>query len=131
MADSERLRCLRFVCDRERLQEGGRAVNFEVQWRGRREAAIAYAYDGDVHAAINVCPHRGTTLDWQPGEVFDESGLYLICATHGAMFEPDTGLCIAGPCTGATLQKLPVRIVEGRVELTVDHRALPGETDLP
>ncbi|MBL8519630.1 MAG: Rieske 2Fe-2S domain-containing protein [Betaproteobacteria bacterium] len=129
MADAERLKRLRDVCARESLADGGRAVTFEIQRAGRAVAAFAYAFKGEVHAAVNVCPHRGTPLDWQPGEVFDESGIYLICATHGALFEPDSGLCIAGPCGGASLQKLPVRVIEGRVELTIDHRAIPGELD--
>jgi len=69
---------------------------------------------------VNICPHRGTSLDWQPGEVFDETGLYLICATHGALFEPDSGLCVAGPCQGAHLQKIPVKIEGGQVVLAHD-----------
>ena len=96
---------------------------------GRILPAIAYAFDGQAHAAINICPHRGTSLDWQPGEVFEESGLYLICATHGAMFDPDTGLCIAGPCVGAQLQKLPVQVVDGRVELISDLLVSPSDSD--
>jgi len=40
-------------------------------------------------------------LDWQPGEFFDIAGVYLVCSTHGAIFEPNSGLCVAGPCRGA------------------------------
>jgi nitrite reductase/ring-hydroxylating ferredoxin subunit len=131
VADPERLAALRFVCARDQLADGGRALTFAVVRAGRTLPAIAYAFDGEVQAAINVCPHRGTTLDWQPGEVFDESGLYLICATHGAMFDPVSGSCIAGPCVGAQLQKLPVQVVDGRVELVFDCRATPSESGLP
>jgi nitrite reductase/ring-hydroxylating ferredoxin subunit len=56
----------------------------------------------------NVCPHRSTELDWNPGDVFDESGLYLICATHGALFEPESGLCVMGPCIKQRLKKIAV-----------------------
>lgn len=129
MADPERIAALRFVCARDRLADSGRAHGFSVMRAGRILPAIAYAFDGQAHAAINICPHRGTSLDWQPGEVFEESGLYLICATHGAMFDPDTGLCIAGPCVGAQLQKLPVQVVDGRVELISDLLVSPSDSD--
>ncbi len=39
---------------------------------------------------------------------FDDSGLYLICATHGAICLPDSGRCIDGPCRGARLAQLDV-----------------------
>ncbi len=131
MADPSRLAALRGICPRDALVDSGRAENFGIQRQGRTLAAIAYAFNGQVHAAVNVCPHRGTPLDWQPGQVFDESGLYLICATHGAMFDPATGLCIAGPCVGAQLQKVPVHVVDGRVELISDLRSSIPETDKP
>ena len=33
----------------------------------------------------------------------------LVCAAHGALYEPDTGRCVAGPCLGARLVGLRVR----------------------
>ena len=74
-------------------------------------------FSGLVHGYVNRCPHAGTELDWQPGEFFEEAQLYLVCSTHGALFEPSTGFCVAGPCRGASLSKLPVREEEGQVFL--------------
>ena len=125
-ADS-RVVLIRRVCRRDQLPEGGKAVCFGIRRQGQELPAFAIAYDGEVRAYVNICPHRGTSLDWQPGEVFDESGLYLICATHGALFEPDSGLCIAGPCQGACLQKIPLRLEAGYVVL--DHDILSNFTD--
>jgi nitrite reductase/ring-hydroxylating ferredoxin subunit len=34
----------------------------------------------------------------------------LICATHGALYHPDTGRCAGGPCRGGTL--VPLAVVE-------------------
>jgi nitrite reductase/ring-hydroxylating ferredoxin subunit len=34
----------------------------------------------------------------------------ILCASHGALFERDGGLCIAGPCAGKRLIAVPVRI---------------------
>lgn len=120
MAEEPRIVMIRRVCRRDQLANGGRAVTFSVSRPGRALPAFAVAYDETVHAYVNVCPHRGTPLDWQPGEVFDESGLYLICATHGALFEPDSGRCIAGPCQGAHLQRIPVGVVGEHVVLQHD-----------
>jgi len=104
MDAEKRIDLIRRVCRRDALPEGGRAVRFDIRRQSHELPAFAVAYDGEVHAYVNICPHRGTSLDWQPGEVFDESGVYLICAAHGALFEPDSGLCIAGPCQGAFLR---------------------------
>jgi nitrite reductase/ring-hydroxylating ferredoxin subunit len=83
----------------------------------RGQAAFAIMHDGQTVAFDNVCPHRNTELDWNPGDVFDETGLYLICATHGAMFEPQSGLCVAGPCTKQRLRKVDVVVTETGVFL--------------
>ena len=110
----------RVICRRGDLAEGGRAVKFTI---ASGEPAIqipcfAIAFDGAVHAYVNSCPHRGTELDWQPGAVFEETGLYLTCATHGALFEPDSGFCVAGPCFGARLQSLAIDVCGNDVVLS-------------
>lgn len=120
MDSVKRINEIRRVCRYEQLSDGGKAVRFGIVRHGKEFPAFAIAFDGGVHAYVNVCPHRGTSLDWQPGEVFDETGLYLICATHGAQFEPDTGFCVAGPCQGAHLQKIPLAIEADHVVLVHD-----------
>ncbi len=120
MDAEKRIDRIRRVCRRDDLLEGGTAVRFGIIRNGQEVPGFAVAYDGRVHGYVNVCPHRGTSLDWQPGEVFDESGLYLICATHGALFEPDSGLCVGGPCHGAYLQKIPLKFEADHVVLEHD-----------
>lgn len=110
------------ICQRNELGDGGKAVRFELQRPDSQGSAqkingFAIAFDSQVYAYQNNCPHRGTELDWQPGEVFDETGLYLICATHGAVFKPETGLCIGGPCQGAHLLQISVLVDNGQVIL--------------
>lgn len=106
------------ICERDALTDGGRAKRFAIEYDGRAFSAFVIAHQGQVHAWVNNCPHRGTELDWLPGEVFDESGLYLVCATHGALFEADTGLCVSGPCVGAALKRVLVSATEeGQVVL--------------
>ena len=112
MADAARL-----ICASGALEDGGTAVRFELDQGTHRIACFAIRYDGMVRAYVNSCPHARTELDWQPGEVFDDSGLYLICATHGAAFDPASGLCVSGPCRGDRLYPVPVSEVDGQVRL--------------
>lgn len=122
----------RLICPGEALPEGGKGVRFRLNRLGGEERGFAVRYDGEVRAYVNECPHAFTQLDWNPGEFFDEAGLYLVCATHGAMFEPHTGLCVVGPCRGAALAKLSVREREGAVYLLDDPPLKKvKETDSP
>lgn len=114
MADQPHLIC---ICDSSDLQDGGDGVRFEVEREGARIPAFAIRHGGKVHAWLNRCAHIGVELDWLPGKFFDDSGLYLICATHGATYIPDTGRCIAGPCKGRSLMPIPVVERAGRIYL--------------
>ena len=102
----------RIICRVNELTDGGRAVRFTLPIGEPAEelGCFVIAYDGGVYGYVNSCPHRGTELDWQAGEVFEETGLYLMCATHGALFEPDSGLCVGGPCQGARLRQLAISV---------------------
>ena len=39
----------------------------------------------------------------------------ILCATHGAAFEIETGSCVSGPCEGDSLTPYPVTVVDGVV----------------
>jgi nitrite reductase/ring-hydroxylating ferredoxin subunit len=107
------------------LVDGGSGVRFEVEGTSGRLPAFAIRWHGRVHAYLNVCPHQGSELDWLPGAFLDIGSNHLICATHGALFEPDSGRCVGGPCNGETLVPLHVEETDGDVILEVDH--LPKE----
>ena len=57
-------------------------------------------------------------------------GALILCSSHGALFEPEQGLCIAGPCRGARLRALPLRLTAGYV-LLADEVPLVEPADLP
>jgi nitrite reductase/ring-hydroxylating ferredoxin subunit len=63
----------------------------------------------------NACPHIGTPLDWTPDRFLSRDGQHLICATHGALFEIGTGVCIAGPCLGDRLTPVDFHIRDGAI----------------
>ena len=98
------------ICAGAAPEDGGRGVRFEVCVSGRRTPAFVIRYGGHVYAYLNQCAHVPMELDWSEGQFFETSGLYLMCATHGATYEPDTGHCVGGPCRGGALQ--PVRVEE-------------------
>lgn len=95
----------------------GDAAGFEAELDGRPVALIVVRVGETVAAWRNVCPHKGTPLDWPEGHFLDAEGVYLQCATHGALFEPATGLCVAGPCRGRSLQAVPVVVEKGQVRV--------------
>jgi len=100
------------LCDASAVLEG------TPQRHERRGASlIVLRAEGMLHVYVNRCPHRGTELDWLPGRFLDPSGKYLHCATHGALFRPDTGECVAGPCRGQALAAVPFTVRDGRVVL--------------
>ena len=107
----------RVICASSALVNGGRGVRFALARYGASASAFAIRYAGRVHAYLNSCAHIPVELDWLEGEFFDRSGLYLICATHGATYDPVTGHCIMGPCKGQRLIALAVEERDGRIYL--------------
>ena len=88
-----------------------------VQVGTRCRSIILIRTATQVHAWLNSCPHIGTSLNLHRDEFLDPQSGMLICATHGALFEPDTGRCVAGPCAGDRLVPVPVAIVDGEIYL--------------
>jgi nitrite reductase/ring-hydroxylating ferredoxin subunit len=87
----------------------GQTTTFRVLRHGRPTSAFLVNHGGAFRAYVNRCPHAGTSLDLWPNEFFSEDGRHLVCATHGAVFDPGTGRCVAGPCAGDALTALPLR----------------------
>ena len=70
---------------------------------------------GQFHAYVNRCRHMPTPLDFIRDQFLSEDGRHLMCYTHGALYEFDSGVCVAGPCRGESLYRLPVRLEAGEV----------------
>jgi nitrite reductase/ring-hydroxylating ferredoxin subunit len=81
------------------------------------QPAFAVRYNGTVYAYVNRCAHVPVEMDYEHGAFFDYSKLYLICATHGAMYLPHTGVCVMGPCKGKRLKAVAVVERDGQVLL--------------
>lgn len=68
-----------------------------------------------VVAFRNRCSHAGAPLDWQPNRFLDSTGIVFLCAVHGARFRRHDGFCLSGPCAGAFLQPVGVKVAKGMI----------------
>ena len=79
----------------------------------RMLGAVSTRTGGD----LRILPHAGRRLDWAPGKFMKSREGLLVCAVHGASFELEGGLCVAGPCRGDALRPVPVDVRDGQVWL--------------
>ena len=114
------------LCASRDLQDGELAVPFDVVYQGQTCRAFAIRFDGQVHAYLNRCAHVAMEMDYQPNRFFDSTGRWLICATHGAMYQPETGACRGGPCRGK-LVKIELAELDGVVHWHTAHNLKPFE----
>jgi nitrite reductase/ring-hydroxylating ferredoxin subunit len=117
------------VCASSELVDGAHGVRFPIRLQGasleRSPTAFAIRFEGLVYGYVNRCAHVPMEMDWRAGEFFDHSGLYLICATHGAMYEPESGYCVGGPCRGARLIAITMLERDSEVFWQPDVRIQP------
>lgn len=69
----------------------------------------------DIYAYQNVCLHVGHPLNWKPDAFLTKDGSRIICSSHGALYEIDSGICVAGPCPGKRLRAVEVEVRDGQV----------------
>lgn len=92
------------LCASADLREGQEAVPFDVVYGGQSCRAFAIRFEGQVQAYLNRCSHVAMEMDFQPNRFFDDSGQWLLCATHGATYHPESGECMGGPCRGGLVK---------------------------
>ncbi len=96
--------------------DGLRAVSAKTMVKGRKTHLIVVfegrGVDAKVHAFVNECRHLPIPLDSLDGNVWDYSRRYLMCHTHGAVYDPHSGLCVTGPCRGRSLATVKVDVDE-------------------
>jgi nitrite reductase/ring-hydroxylating ferredoxin subunit len=109
----------RALCESDALVDGGDGVVFTLMQGDEEVPAFVIRHEGVAHAYVNRCRHIPVELDWMPGRFFDDEGVYLVCATHGALYEPGTGRCAGGPCNGRGLEPVVVEERDGHIYLKV------------
>src|SRR3989338_5988513 len=93
---------IKFTC-------GPHKEGFVVCWKNR-----FFGYE-------NVCRHQSLPLDYGDGGFFSPDGKSLLCRNHGAETDTATGLCIRGPCEGASLRPLKVVVNEETVWVEIEE----------
>lgn len=107
------------VCRLDEIPDGGgRGFTVETM-RGARDIFIVRRGDA-LFAYENSCPHVGTPLDWVPDRFLSEDGSHIVCATHGAQFRIEDGMCFSGPCHGVPLTRAAVEVRDGAIMLTAE-----------
>jgi nitrite reductase/ring-hydroxylating ferredoxin subunit len=116
----------RVVCRLSDLEEyGARAFTIgSGDWPLR--GFVVRAAGGEVRGYVNHCPHAGHPLNLRPHRFLTPDGTLILCSSHGALFEKQTGYCVAGPCAGSSLRPVPLTVEAGYVMLApgVDLNAL-------
>lgn len=101
-----------------RLADIGEGEARGFSWRDGQ--VVVVRRNGKLFVYENRCPHFGVNLDFQQDKFFSHDETYLQCAMHGALFEVETGACIAGPCRGQPLTQVAFRVVAEQVFLDPD-----------
>lgn len=102
----------------EELQNEAEGLRFALPALGDHVTGFVIRFRGQPYAYVNQCAHVSVELDWTQGEFFNRDKDYLICATHGAHYQPATGFCVMGPCKGKRLQALEV--IEQNQEIVIN-----------
>lgn len=98
------------ICASDELVDGATGVRRAARHLGGDAVVFFVRFGGAAYGYLNRCAHVPMELDWVEGQFFESSGLYLMCATHGAIYAPETGRCVGGPCRGGRLR--PVQVEE-------------------
>src|SRR5213592_415269 len=91
------------------------SVKFKFRRDGISRDGFVALFQERVIVYENVCRHLPLTIDYGDNRFFTGNGQEIICKTHGAIYEPLTGLCVEGPCKGASLFKVPFEIRDGKI----------------
>ena len=101
------------LCPAAELIERGRAKVFDVLLWGQPARAFVMRFDGALVGYVNRCAHVPVELDWLPGEFLDREQRFIVCAVHGATYNPLDGRCVGGPCGRGKLMALTCAELNG------------------
>lgn len=97
-----------YLCHPDQIAEGS-ARGFDTEGAGQATVFVL-RHAGQLRVWRDACPHHGTPLPWRQDAYFDGSGQHVVCAAHGALFDPLTGICTLGPCLDDALTPVAVAL---------------------
>jgi nitrite reductase/ring-hydroxylating ferredoxin subunit len=97
----------------------GQTVKFKFRDGGDEREGFVIRHRGTVHAYRNECRHVPMAMDWVENRFLSRDRCYIQCATHGALYQIDTGLCVDGPPAGERLRRLDVEVRGEEIVVTL------------
>lgn len=98
----------------DQIADGG-ARNFVLEMKAGRFHGFAIRRGGAVTGYVDRCPHMGPPLAQQLDGYLTDDRNMIQCSWHGALFRIDDGLCVGGPCMGASLIAWPLDVRDGTI----------------
>lgn len=93
----------------------GKARNFVLQMKAGRFHGFVVRRGEAVFGYVDRCPHAGLPLTQSLDDYLTPDGGLIACSWHGALFRPDDGACVGGPCAGQALTPWPVALLSGNI----------------
>jgi nitrite reductase/ring-hydroxylating ferredoxin subunit len=93
--------------------------SFDIKVGGQLFQGFVIRKNNQFFAYQNLCQHLPVALDLRDNQFFTHDKKHLQCHMHGATYDWDTGLCVAGPCEGQKLVKLNLREEESNVVVSI------------
>lgn len=102
------------LCALADLPDSG-ARNFVLEIGGKHFHGFVVRRGESVTGFVDRCPHMGLPLAQKLDDYLTPSGELIACSWHGALFRPEDGVCVGGPCAGSVLTAWPVQLKDGVV----------------
>ncbi len=107
------------LCKPDDIDDPG-SMGFDLQHGDTTVQLFVVRRDGQFFGYLNHCPHTGVNLEWLENQFLDMDKAFIQCATHNALFEIDSGRCIAGPCTDESLQAVELQATADTLYAVLD-----------
>ncbi len=108
----------------------GTCRKFQFKRDGVSLEGFVIRFKGECFVYENRCRHLPLPLDYGDNQFFTPDSDYLVCSSHGAMYEPSTGECVQGPCAGARLKPLPFRSADDEILVAADDGGVAAPPSL-
>jgi nitrite reductase/ring-hydroxylating ferredoxin subunit len=102
------------LCTLASLPDSG-ARNFVLQIGEAFFHGFVVRRGEQVFGYVDRCPHAGLPLAQALDQYLTRDGELILCSWHGALFRPEDGRCVGGPCAGQALTPWPVTVADGMV----------------